>query len=150
MAMMEEEVVRIRRHGALWRAWQKAPTNSDREKELAIYCRTLRDRILGAAETISHMHPQSNSGAMYLAMIGYADVGHAHEFADTELKNRRLRRGLPCLSTALDYLGRRPGNITVSTIEQWFVPYNETERTRSIWGEDEGRKLLVAERAGAS
>jgi hypothetical protein len=140
----------IRHYNALCAAWRKAATNSTREKELADYCRAVRDEFTGTFETISHLYPNSAEGALYLLMVGYADAVSLHTITDNDLRGERRRRCERCLYKALSYLQDKYGGGIDTIVKGWLAPYSETQLHHRHWGVAEARSLIMVSQEGGA
>jgi hypothetical protein len=106
--------------------------------------------ISGRWEAISHLHPHSLDGAIYLLLLGHADFNDAHEITDNDLRTKQRRRARRCLEKALGWICGLPAAHADVGIRQWLMPIDGTEWSRLYYGRLRAEQLIEAEKAGAS
>jgi len=144
VAALEGQALDIKRYSALCKKWRETPAG-DLKEDYAGQCRSLRDRISGRWQAISHLHPQSRTGAIYLLLLGYADLSEAHTISDNDLKAARRRRGRQCLENGIWHMRCSPSATEDYYIAEWLMPHPETERDSIHRAWHNGRR---ADRAG--
>jgi hypothetical protein len=150
VAALNGQALDIRRYNALCQEWGETPAG-DKKERLADQCRAVRDVISGRWEAISHLHPQSLTGAIYMLMVGFADFDDAPTIADAGFRDRQRRRARRCLRKGIDRLRHLPMAHEDYRIGRWLMPFDETEWSHLFYGRVRADELIEqARKAGAS